>query len=67
MSSVSESQQHHPPPCDCQQQFGGALPWLAATLAILVVLNRWNGHRQKKTDKDPGGTGNGGPADGGNR
>jgi hypothetical protein len=68
MSFVSESQQHPPPPCECQQQFGGALPWLAITLAILVVLDRWNGRRQKqKQETERLGTGNGGLADGGNR
>jgi hypothetical protein len=62
----STSQQQPRPPCECQQQFGDALPWLAVTLAIVFVINRWNGRRQKK-DKETLGISDAGPARGDNR
>ena len=60
----STSQQQVPPPCQCQQQLGDALPWLAVALAIIVALDRF-GRRRKKKDGKPDGTAGGGSDDGG--
>jgi len=57
------SQQQARPPCECQQQLGDALPWLAVALAIIVALDRF-GRRRKKKDENPNGTAGGGPNDG---
>jgi hypothetical protein len=62
----STSQQQPRPPCECQQQFGDAVPWLAVTLAIIFVINRRNGRRQKK-DTEMVGISDAGAAHGGNR
>lgn len=56
------SQQQSPPACQCQQQFGDALPWLAVVLAIVVGVDRFR-RRGKKNGK-PGGTTGGGSDDG---
>jgi hypothetical protein len=60
------SQPQLPPPCQCQQQQGYALPWLVGALAIIVGLDRWNARRRKnrkeKEEKEitaTGGTTNG--------
>lgn len=60
----STSQQQQPPPCQCQQQLGDALPWLAVALAIVVALDRL-GRRGKKKNKEPDGTAGGGSDEGG--
>jgi hypothetical protein len=57
------SQQQPRPPCQCQEQFGGALPWLMATLAIMVALDRFSRRRKKKDEKTDG-TAGGGPEHG---
>jgi hypothetical protein len=44
----STSQQTPRPPCACQQQFGGALPFLLAVLGLLLLVDRWKGRRKKK-------------------
>jgi hypothetical protein len=42
-----------PPPCQCQQQQGYALPWLVGALALIVGLDRWNARRRKnRKDKE---------------
>lgn len=60
----STSQQQPAPPCQCQQQFGDALPWLAVALAIVVALDRL-GRRGKKKNKEPDSSAGGGSDDGG--
>jgi hypothetical protein len=62
----STSQQQSPPPCECQQQFGDVLPWLAVALAFIVVLDRWSDRRKKKKDVKPDGTAGGHSESGGN-
>jgi hypothetical protein len=63
----SASQQQVPPPCQCQQQFGGAMPWLVLALAIIVALDRWGRRRKKeKENEKTDGPVAGGAHDGGN-
>ena len=64
MASATEQQPSEP--CACQQQLGGALPWLAVALAILVVLDRFVGRAKKRGLKD-GGAAPSGANDGGKR
>jgi len=56
------SQQQSPPRCQCQQQFGDALPWLAVVLAIVVALGRLR--RRGKNNGKPDGIAGGGSDDG---
>jgi len=44
------SQQPAPPPCQCQQQLGDAVPWLAVALAVIVALDPL-GRRSTKKDE----------------
>jgi hypothetical protein len=57
------SQQQPAPPCQCQQQLGDALPWLAVALGIIVVLDRFGRRGKKKQSAD--GAAGGGADDGG--
>jgi hypothetical protein len=61
----SESQPQQSPPCQCQQQFGAALPWLALALVVVFALDRWNGRRRKKNEKQREGAAESGPEEGG--
>ena len=51
------------PPCQCDQQLGDALTWLAVALAIIMVLDRWRVWRRKRKDKKPDGTAGSGAED----
>ena len=64
---ANASQQQPTEPCPCQQQLVGALPWLAATLAIIVVLDRWRGRRRKQKQSERHGAAGGETKDGGER
>lgn len=50
----STSQQQPAQPCPCQQQLGGALPWLAVALGIVVALDRLGRRRKRKDEKTDG-------------
>ena len=45
----STSQPQPSTPCQCQQQFGAALPWIALALIVVYALDRWNGRRRKNS------------------
>ena len=61
------SQQPAPPPCQCDQQLGGALPWLVAVGLVLLAFNLWRERRRKKREGKRTETASGGHEDGGER
>jgi len=61
------SQQPAPPPCQCDQQLGGALPWLVAVGLVLLAFNLWRERRRKKRDGNRIEAADSGDEDGGKR
>ena len=47
----STTQQAPAPPCQCDQQLGGALPWLVAVGIGLLLFERWRSRRGKKREE----------------
>jgi hypothetical protein len=63
----STSQPQPSPPCQCQQQFGAALPWLALALVVVFALDRWNSRRRKNSKIQPEGAAESGPEEEGKK